>query len=354
MLSAAGFLYLLIKGLTEPLNRAVGLAESIASGDLKGEKSIATGRDLGDLISALLAMRESLSTAFQELEKSKARLANAQLIARIGDWEVHLPDGAIVVSEGIAPIIGHASDQLSWHNGIPVEIVHPEDRPVLERAIRSAHRGGVRFSHDFRIVRSDGEHRYVHSQMEVVHDVHGSAIKLSGTLQDITDRKNAEMQIEYLALHDSLTGLPNRRLFTQESNKIIAISERLNQQAALLYMDLDRFKNVNDSLGHHIGDALLIEVTQRLSKCLRKSDYLSRDPFSREAEPMPANIVARLGGDEFTILLANLQHTDDAARVAQRILYELSVPFKLDGKEVFISVASVLPCTRSMATMRRC
>jgi len=334
MLSAAVFLYSLVKGLTEPLYRAVGMAESIAAGDFKQERPLAERRDLGDLMSALEAMRNSLSKAFQDLEKNRIRLANAQLIARIGDWEVHLPEGAIVVSEGIAPIIGQAPDKFSWKRGVPVDIVHPDDRPLLERSIESAHSGGSRFSHDFRIVLPEGELRHVHSQMEVVHDAQGNAVKLTGTLQDITDRKNAEKQVEFLALHDGLTGLPNRLSFNQESAKIFSACEKLNQQAAMLYMDLDRFKNVNDSLGHHNGDALLIEVTQRLGKCLRKSDYLARD-----LKNIPENLVARLGGDEFTILLANLQHTDDAARVAQRILDELSAPFQLNGQEVFISAS---------------
>jgi diguanylate cyclase (GGDEF)-like protein len=145
---------------------------------------------------------------------------------------------------------------------------------------------------------------------------------LVAVVRDITERTYAEEQIKHLAYHDALTGLPNRLLFKDRVTVALSHAQRNNSRLAVLFLDLDRFKVINDSLGHNVGDQLLQEVAARVQACLRDSDT-----------------VARLGGDEFTILLPNLIASDDAAPVAQKILDSIRAPFHIEERELFTSTS---------------
>jgi diguanylate cyclase (GGDEF)-like protein len=152
--------------------------------------------------------------------------------------------------------------------------------------------------------------------------------------REIAQREQAEERIRYLAYYDGLTGLPNRQLFQEQLRRALVWAERQDQCVALLFLDLDRFKQVNDTLGHTVGDALLCEVSDRMTRSLRLGDYLGR-PDGRE----PKGEVSRLGGDEFTVLLAGLQSGTDAAAVAQRVLDELAKPIPAAGYELFTTAS---------------
>ena len=332
--SAFAFVVQLINGLTEPLNRAVTLAENIAAGDFRAEKSIDTHRDIGGLLASLAAMRGGLRQAFLNLEKNEARLANAQRIASVGDWEMDIVSGSLTRSDEVYSIVGSKRGELTESSAIPLKIVHPDDKQMVEESLHAAQHRGEGFGIDFRIVLANGDTRVVHAQAEVAHDDAGKPIRISGTIQDISERKKAEEQIQHLALHDGLTGLPNRLLFEEQVDKALAAAQRLDQKLATLFFDLDRFKNINDSLGHHVGDALLKEVAKRVTHCLRKSDYMVRGAMETSD-----NTMARMGGDEFTVLLPNLSHAEDAARVARRIMEALAIPFQIGGGEVFVSAS---------------
>ena len=143
-----------------------------------------------------------------------------------------------------------------------------------------------------------------------------------GASLDITERKRAEEQVKSLAYHDALTGLPNRRLFQDRLSVAVAQAHRNSQRLAVLFLDLDRFKPVNDALGHAVGDRLIQDVAERLRTCLREGDT-----------------VARLGGDEFTLLLPGVAQVVDAARVAEKVLDSLRVPFLIEGREVFATAS---------------
>ena len=334
LVSALAFVVQLINGLTEPLNRAVTLAENIAAGDFRAEKSIDTHRDIGGLLASLAAMRGGLRQAFLNLEKNEARLANAQRIASVGDWEMDIVSGSLTRSDEVYSIVGSKRGELTESSAIPLRIVHPDDKQMVEESLHAAQHRGEGFGIDFRIVLANGDTRVVHAQAEVAHDDAGKPIRISGTIQDISERKKAEEQIQHLALHDGLTGLPNRLLFEEQVDKALAVAQRLDQKLATLFFDLDRFKNINDSLGHHVGDALLKEVAKRVTHCLRKSDYMVRGAMETSD-----NTMARMGGDEFTVLLPNLSHAEDAARVARRIMEALAIPFQIGGGEVFVSAS---------------
>lgn len=158
--------------------------------------------------------------------------------------------------------------------------------------------------------------------------------ELLAIVRDITERKQAEEQIVYLAYHDTLTGLPNRPSFKERLNQALVHAKRYEQLVATLYLDLDRFKHINETFGHDVGDLLLKAVADRIVNCVRKDDFIARPSMDELI-----TTVARIGGDEFTILLAEITHVQDAAKVARRILEALSLPFMLEGHEVFITVS---------------
>ncbi|MEK6375025.1 MAG: EAL domain-containing protein [Acidobacteriota bacterium] len=143
-----------------------------------------------------------------------------------------------------------------------------------------------------------------------------------GLIRDITERKNAEQQIEYQAYHDALTGLANRRLFQEHLTLALALAARRQRNVAVLYLDLDHFKIVNDTLGHTMGDALLRLVGVRLKECVHDGDT-----------------VARVGGDEFTIVLQDLEKKEDAAVVAQKVLHAVAAPIELDGHRLYVTAS---------------
>ena len=163
------FIYVLIRRLTRPLSRAVALAEAIAAGDFKEEKAINTRQDIGGLLTSLAAMRENLRQAFLNLANNEKRLSNAQHIAGIGDWEFNVVSGAITRSDEVFRIVGYKRGELSDASVIPLEIVHPDDRRLVEDSFALAQQRGENFNIDFRIMLPDGETRFVHVQSEMVH-----------------------------------------------------------------------------------------------------------------------------------------------------------------------------------------
>jgi PAS domain S-box-containing protein len=153
-------------------------------------------------------------------------------------------------------------------------------------------------------------------------------------IRDITKRKEAEEQIRYLAYYDSLTGLPNRTFYKELVSRALLLAKRHHWTIAIIFIDLDYFKRINDTLGHDIGDQLLLTVGNLVKTCIRKSDFIARS----EGDELE-NVVARLGGDEFIVLLNEIAHAQDASRVARRILKELARPFTLAGHEVFVTAS---------------
>ncbi|MFO0691425.1 MAG: EAL domain-containing protein [Myxococcota bacterium] len=154
-------------------------------------------------------------------------------------------------------------------------------------------------------------------------------------LRDVTSEREAATRIRNLAYFDALTGLPNRELFREQIDKAIERCRRVDKPMALLFLDIDRFKTVNESLGHSSGDVLLTEIADRLRAAVRGGDTIGRLTTGADAQRPSSNGVSRLGGDEFTVVVADLEHPQDAARVARRILHALSRPFQVAGQEIY-------------------
>ena len=170
--------------------------------------------------------------------------------------------------------------------------------------------------------RKNGEAYQERLTVNAVKNQHDETIYYVGVFADITEAKHSQNRLHELVNHDPLTGLPNRRLFNELLEHAIKRAEREHHQIALLFVDLDRFKAINDSLGHQVGDKLLYEVSKRIHHAMRDSD-----------------IVARLGGDEFLVMMDMIKHPQDAALIAQKIIYALQVEFFIDGKEIFIGAS---------------
>ncbi len=166
----------------------------------------------------------------------------------------------------------------------------------------------------------DGRENWVLTTKVPFRNHHGQVIGTMGISRDITDRKQAEFRIRYMALHDGLTGLPNRILLQDRLTQCIALAGRNQSRVAVLMLDLDHFKNVNDSLGHHVGDQLLQAVSQRLRESLRESD-----------------IVGRLGGDEFVIALPAVCGNSDVESVVRKLQTTLAKPYQIDSHELMIT-----------------
>jgi len=272
--------------------------------------------------------------AVNELRKSEARLANAQRLAKLGNWEWDVERNNLRCSEetyrifGLRPPVSGSSFESLFTT------IHPADRDTAKGALDRALRRGKPFSLDHRIVLTEGSEKTVHQQAEISFDQNGKPLQMTGTVQDITDRKKAEEQIRTLAYYDTLTELPNRIMFKEHLSKALARARRRNTLVATLILDLDRFKRINDTLGHSVGDQLLREVARRLITCVRREDALSRNNY----DDIGANI-ARLGGDEFAIMLTDLESVQAAAKVARRTLETLCAPISLEAQEVFATAS---------------
>ena len=170
--------------------------------------------------------------------------------------------------------------------------------------------------------RKDGTVLWVCEALGVVKDPAGKPDFLVAVVQDVTARKDLEARLSYDALHDALTGLPNRVMFEDRFARVLESARRYSRLAAVLYIDLDGFKDVNDSHGHAAGDVLLQQVARRLEGCVRAEDT-----------------IARFGGDEFGVVLTTLAQEDDAEVVAMKILQALAAPFDLGGTPVHVSAS---------------
>jgi len=250
------------------------------------------------------------------LEKAYVDLAKAQALSRVGSWEWDISTNTVWWSDELYRIAGLDPGSVVPSYESFLELVHADEREEVKGIIESAYRKRGQLDYECRIVRADGKSRVIHVLGNSL-SAEGLLTTMIGTAQDITDRNALEREVEHRASHDSLSGLANRALFLSRLDHALALRERSGAPIAVLYLDLDDFKTVNDSLGHNLGDELLVEVAKRLQLSVRPSDT-----------------VARLGGDEFALLLENTS-SEEAYTVAERILAALQEPIALHTNDVF-------------------
>ena len=263
--------------------------------------------------------------ALARLAESEQRHALAMQGANDGLWDWDVRRDRLYFSPRWKQMLGYSEPELGDAPGEWLGRVHLDDRAALTQALE-AHLSGAsqHFEHEHRIQHRDGSYRWVLARGMAVRDAHGRATRVVGSQTDVTDRKQAEQRLQHDALHDALTGLPNRVLFLDRLDQAIRRAQRAHPTAAaaVLFLDLDRFKLVNDSLGHAVGDQLLIAVARRLESAVR-----------------PPDTVARLGGDEFTVLLDGVTDVHEASLVAERVHQTLRTPFDIDERELFVDAS---------------
>ena len=236
-------------------------------------------------------------------------------------------------------VLGYSPEELAATSAN--DQIHPDDRARVVQAAEKARATGAGERLEYRIRHHDGSWRVLESTASAIPGPNGEIEGLVVVNRDITDRKRAEDLLVHNAFHDGLTDLPNRALFLDRLERTIAIGRRhADFKFAVLFIDIDGFKVINDSLGHAAGDALLVQIAQRLSACLRRVDTISRSRIASRAEP-PAgeNTLARPGGDEFAVLAEDLRDPSDAIRVAERIQEKLAAPFALGSHKVGITAS---------------
>lgn len=281
----------------------------------------------------------------QRLGEERERLDGVLDATGVGTWSLDLQAGTCSYDDRCATLIG---DPRGPPGPITLEEwmarVHEQDREPVRRAIRAAAEGADgRAQCEFRMRHAEGQWVWILSRGQVMaRGPAGEALSLGGIQVDISSRKQLETELERAAQVDKLTGLANRARFLE---RLDAAVERVRtgrqQHLALLYLDFDRFKMVNDTLGHGAGDELLRQIAARLTQALRSGE-------SRGGEDL-ANVVGRFGGDEFLVLVNDLKDTADASRIAERLLNTLSPAYTLTGNEVFSSASIGIVCSSSGA-----
>lgn len=273
---------------------------------------------LGLLVAALSLAILTLLTMRRSLRAQELLMAGAH----DGIFEWNPRTKGLKVGQRLLAILGYSENFLrdthAW-----LEIVHPDDRAHYNLAVATHLKGLTdHFYCEYRVRAVTGEYRWLAARGIAVRNRKGIATQMAGSVSDITDRIEREQQIRDLALNDQLTGLPNRRSLMEALPAAIAEAERSGHQIAVIFIDLDRFKNVNDARGHLFGDALLVAITRRLPDALRAYDLLLRH-----------------GGDELVVVLTGLGCRAEAALVARRMLELISAPVTIDGADIRITAS---------------
>ncbi len=265
---------------------------------------------------------KALRRSQNELQESQERYALAARGANDGLWDWNIETGRVYYSSRWKSMLGLAEDEIGEHIDEWLVRIHPDDLAQVKMRINThLNNASAHFEGEFRMRHSDGTYRWMLCRGIAVRDGGEKAHRMAGSMSDITMRKRIEQQLLHNAFYDALTGLPNRALLMDRlEHTWMRVERNRDNLFAVMFLDLDRFKVINDSLGHNVGDKLLTSVAKRLRDCVRPSDT-----------------VARLGGDEFVILLEDANEADDVRHAAERIQETLKNPFVIDNTEIFMS-----------------
>lgn len=260
----------------------------------------------------------------QALIKSEERYALASEAANDGLWDWNFNTNEIFLSSRWKSILGYRDFELKDTPETWLQFIHAEDTEEVSNHLKSLKSGHIRqFEREYRMKHKAGHYKWVLSRGLAVSDAYGKPWRFAGSMSDITERKKIEERVLFDALHDSLTSLPNRALFLDRLAHLIRRYDRDRKLGyAVLFLDLDHFKMINDTMGHLAGDQLLIAVGRRLKECLRSTDT-----------------AARLGGDEFALILEDPENWKQVQDVADRLLIAMTPPVLLNGTEIHVSAS---------------
>ena len=268
-----------------------------------------------------------------KLAESEKRLDNILDFLEEGIWSIKfstplaepfslLKTGNFHVNQAAKAVLGQPIEKFLKTAGLWIEITHPEDQRYVEKHF-SALTNKNCLSLQYRIIKPNGDIVWINDRRQLIYDDLFNIIRLDGAISDITSQKAIEERLQHDALHDALTGLPNRTLLMERMEQAIKHSNRkLGQDFAVFFIDLDKFKLINDILGHTLGDQLLKKIAKQLKKFFRDTDT-----------------VASLGGDEFAVLLEDIQDITDVNDLAERLIKEIEAPIEIDEHTIFTSVS---------------
>ena len=284
---------------------------------------------------------ERAGRSTRDLTISQQRLAKTQQLAKLGNWDINLKTNKFHCSQEACRLLGldDIAKPVFYEDFLSPIVVHEQEE--IKSTIRKAIEAQKSFSANYPIILPDGMKRHILNHGEILFDETGAAEIMLGAVQDVSELKMAEEEIRFLAFYDGLTGLANRMLFLDRLDQEIKKARRHKQIFALLFLDLDKFKRINDLYGHYVGDLLLKSVSETLRNCIRNIDTAAR--MSKDDSE---TVIARYGGDEFIVLLSNIRDAENASKVANRILHEIPSNYNLDGNQVSVTTSigiSVFP-----------
>lgn len=269
--------------------------------------------------------------AFREMHISESRLAKTQKLARIGNWQLDLKTGEFHCSREARQLLGLEDRGPNITLDAFFDPVVFQDRQRVMEIVDNTLKQKKVATLEYRVHCSDGSPKHVLNTSEIIYDEYEGSPLMLGIVQDISQLKRAEEEARFHTFYDSLTGLANRMLFLDRLDQVIVSAGRNNKHFALLFLGLDHFKRINDTLGHQIGDRLLIKTAEVIKNSIRGSDSATRIGNAPDTRDI---LIARLGGDEFTILVTDLKSPESAATIAGRLLEAISAIGKIEGIDV--------------------
>lgn len=276
--------------------------------------------------------------AFDELGISQLKLAAAQEMAHLSNWELDLGSNIIEWNVNVCSILGVPGEGYRGDLQFFYDIIHPEDRCMVQKALDTSIKNRTDLTFEHRIIQQDNTVKIIKQEGRILSDTEDMPVRILFTSQDVTERKNTEKEVRFLAFYDRLTELPNRLLFKEHLAKALADAKRRRGFIAVLFIDIDNFRSINNTFGRETGDLLLKVVANRLKTCLRENDLTAKiDEY---------DLAARFGADEFGIILEDLSDLSDAAVVCRRIIENLKEVIRVEDGEIFLHLrigVSVFP-----------
>lgn len=276
------------------------------------------------LVAGVFVLHLAVKPLTAKLRDSRQQLSLALQASRLALWDLDIPSGKVYLSEQWNVMLGGEAKPVSTTLAELRALVHPDDMQALDEHLGAVLKGHAeKYDVDHRVRKPDGSWFWIRGRGEVVErDAKGRALRLTGTNSDVSARKSLEQRLQHQATHDVLTGLPNRSLFHDRLNQAIARCARGGTLMAVMYLDIDKFKGINDTLGHDMGDQLLRAFSRRLVDCVRATDT-----------------VARLGGDEYAVILEGLESREAGERVAGKIVTAMHPEFMLENRPLAITTS---------------
>ena len=283
--------------------------------------ALASGIERSTALDRLQLAHANLETHGQQLRQVEEKLSGILDSIPTVVWSISATHELLYMNPAGHGIYGRSVAEFAADPSLWTDIVHPEDRARVQQWLAQV-LAAETLSLEYRIVRPDGGVRWLEDRARTVRDAQGNLLRLDGVAADISARRASDGRITYLANYDALTGLPNRNLFMNRLQQSLLQARREHGRLGLLFLDIDRFKNINDSFGHALGDSLLVEFAARLTSVVREADT-----------------VARFGGDEFVIILAHIEEPEHALHVARKVLDAFLRPVTADGRELHVSTS---------------